>query len=349
MDSNIISNYINYRLKEENINSKLVLESFNFIKSKIKSNSNLLDELTSDIEIIEYIIGEIKSSIDTSYETIASNAYESFLLNNNEDKPDISIYDSILTKFLNLVSYLKNINTPIAYYKPEVSLINDLFQTVFNQLSAFAILISSKLYSQSLALWRTLHESECILKLLIQNEKIKKEYIKHIKYNNYLRNPTAYTKKELDKNFENLKVEMHLHDLKSKDMKKFIEYGYLYFASNYSEKDTNFKLNFRDGLEYLAGLNKYSKVYEGASQVVHSSSSFFYVNEDFCKDLSLTLTYQTLIRITNLYKEYMHNYFSNNIDKLNKVDKLLESVVNISSKLDEDNNINGVLNDEACF
>ena len=349
MDNNVINNYISYRIKDEKIDFKQVIDSFNIIKSKIINSDDILEELSSDIEIIEYIIGEIKSNESDNIETIANNAYESFILNNDEDKPDISIYDTTLTKFLNLVSFLKKINTPIAYYKPEVSLINDLFQTVFKQLYAFATLISSKLYLQALASWRSLHESECIIKLLIQNEKIKKEYIKHIKYNNYLRNSSAYSKSELDKHFEFLKNEMHTHDLKSKDMKKFIEYGYLYFASNYKKDDVNFKLNFRDGLEYLSGLSKYSKVYEGASQVVHSSSSYFYVNENFCKDLSLTLTYHTLIRITSLYKTYMNDYFKNNSKMLNKVDELLNNVTKISNKLDKEINIDGVLNDETSF
>lgn len=349
MEDSILINYLKYRLQNENLNFDLIYSAYNYINNKIKKNKNQIEQFNIDAEIIEYIIGESKGNNTSDYKTIADNAYESFLYNNYDFKPEISIYDPVITKFSNLVSFLKNINTPIAYYKPEISLINDLFQTIFNQLSAFTILISSKLYPSALASWRSLHESECIIKVLIQNEKIKKEYIKHIKYNNYLRNPSAYTKEELDKHFEILKEEMHIHDLKSKDMKKFIEYGYLYFTNNYKSDDTNFKLNFRDGLEYLADLNKYSKVYEGASQVVHSSSSYFYVNENFCKDLSLTLTYQTLIRVTNLYKTYMNNYFKNNVEKSNQLNKLLDLVKNISKSLDEKINIDGVLNDEATF
>ncbi len=344
MENNQFDNYINYRLSLEKTNNDLVISSFNYIINRINNNDQL--QLAMDrLELLEYIIGEVKSSPSSTYEEIASNAYESFLLNKDDEKPEISIYDTILTKFLNLVSLLKSINTPTSYYKPDVSLINDMFQTVFNNLYAFSILISSKLYTSALTSWRSLHESECIIKLLIENEKIKKEYIKHIKYNNYLRNQDAYTKEELDANFERIKKEMASHDLKSKDMKKFIEYGYLYYANNYSSSDTRFKLNFRDGLEYLANLDKYASVYEGASQIVHSSSSYFYANNSFCKKLSLTLTYQTLIRITNLYIIYMKDYFDKNKDKLKEVNRLLEKVIENSKKLDQEIDIEGIINE----
>ena len=344
MPNNRFDNYLNYRLSLEKVNNELVIKSFNYIVNKFNS-SDLLQLTMDESEILEYIIGEVKSSVNDDYIQIANNAYESFILNKEDDKPDISIYDTIITKFLNLVSYLKNINSPMAYYKPEISLINDLFQTVFNNLYAFSILISTKLYTSALTSWRSLHESECILKLLIENERIKKEYIKHIKYNNYLRNQSEYSKAELDDNFNKIKKEMSDHNLKSKDMKKFIEYGYLYYANNYSSSDTRFKLNFRDGLEYLANLDKYASVYEGASQIVHSSSSYFYANNSFCKKLSLTLTYQTLIRITNLYIFYMKDYFESNKNKLQEVNRLLEKVIENSKKLDQEIDIEGIINE----
>ena len=344
MPNNRFDNYLNYRLSLENVNDELVIKSFNYIVKKFNS-SDLLQLTMDESEILEYIIGEVKSSVNDDYIQIANNAYESFLLNKEDDKPDISIYDTIITKFLNLVSYLKNINSPMAYYKPEISLINDLFQTVFNNLYAFSILISTKLYTSALTSWRSLHESECILKLLIENEKIKKEYIKHIKYNNYLRNQSEYSKAELDGNFNKIKKEMSDHNLKSKDMKKFIEYGYLYFAKNYLDSDIKFKLNFRDGLEYLAGLSMYSNVYESASQIVHSSSSYFYANDSFCKDLSLALTYQTLIRITNLYIDYMKDYFLSNPDKLKEVNRLLDKVIINSKKLDNEIHIKELIDE----
>ena len=57
---------------------------------------------------------------------------------------------------------------------------------------------------------------------------------------------------------------MKEHNLKSKDMKKYIEYGYLFGVPNITLNE-DFKLNFRDGVERVAGLSQYSKMYETAS------------------------------------------------------------------------------------
>ena len=44
-------------------------------------------------------------------------------------------------------------------------------------------------------------------------------------------------------------------------MKKYIEYGWLYAIKDV-DKIENFKLNFRNGLEVVAGLDSYSYDYE---------------------------------------------------------------------------------------
>ena len=343
-NNNILDNYIDYRLNlEKEIDKDQVKRIFIIACKELQNNINPVDLVVYQSEILEYVIGEIKGNLTKDENQLAKNAIESFNLNYTTEESTISQYSVYLTKFSNLVSFLKKINKNTVYFNPEVSLINDLFESVFNHLKAFTTLISSNLFSSALASWRSLHESECVLKVLLQNTKIRKVYVEHIKYDNYLRNPNEYTKEELDENFAILKKEMAKHDLKSKVMKKFIEYGYLYYSSNYDPKDTNFKLNFRDGLEALAGLSKYSNVYDGASQVVHSSSSYFYINEDFCRILSISLTYHSTIRITNLYLDYMKNYFDKNPDDLKYIKYLLNELIKISHILDKENKIDSFL------
>ena len=65
-------------------------------------------------------------------------------------------------------------------------------------------------------------------------------------------NDTIPDKEQQDRIFLEMKEEMRGYGLKSKDIRKYIEYGWLYLIAD--KDDPNFKLNFRDGLEKLAGL-----------------------------------------------------------------------------------------------
>ena len=208
-------------------------------------------------------------------------------------------------------------------------------------------MMSLGLYPDGFVSWRTLHESECIVSLLISGgDKVRYSYVKHIAYNNALRNPTFFSKEELDKTFEQLKEEMRSHDLKSKDMKKFIEYGWLYEHPKFDPKDVLFKLNFRDGVEKMSGLSQYNKIYEGASEIAHSSSAFFYVNDAFCKDISLSIVYQSAIRISELYMSYMSDFFNHNPDMKETAELYISDAKLISKYLDGVANTKEVINND---
>ena len=206
--------------------------------------------------------------------------------------------------------FLKNINQRHSLINPTKTLLNDLFQTTFKKIDAFSTMIANKLYTESYVCWRTIHESECIIKLLsCKDEELLSTYVKHIAYNNAYRNPEAFSVEDNDETFDKLKAEMKEHNLKSKDMKKFIEYGWLYKHPSIKNNLEEVKLNFRDGIEKTADLSIYNYIYEGASELVHSSSSFFYVNDKFCKDVSLDMTYRSGIRIFELFHETFKEYF----------------------------------------
>ena len=78
-------------------------------------------------------------------------------------------------------------------------------------------------------------------------------------------------KEEETRVIQQIKDEMQPLNLKSKDMKKYIEYGWM-TAIEDSKNIENFKLNFRDGLEALAGLHNYSKLYMTSSEILHIKS-----------------------------------------------------------------------------
>ncbi len=263
----------------------------------------------------------------------------------NDDS--LPFYDSRVNTLSAAGGFLQMINKPLARTNPTFSLVNDIFASIFRKTSGFCRMFPLGLYSDAFVSWRTLHESECIIKLLIKGgDAIRYSYIKHITYNNAYRNQSSFTQDELDIIFAKLKGEMSAHGLKSKDMKKFIEYGWLYDYPEYDSSNQLIKLNFRDGIERLAGLLEYSKIYEGASEIAHSSSAFFYSNDNFCRDLSLAMAYRTFIRIGDLFLEYMSNYFKIHPKDKQMVLLLLDDVKAMSEKLDQDVDIKKVLIDE---
>ena len=104
---------------------------------------------------------------------------------------------------------------------------------------------------------------------------------------------------------------MKEHDLKSKDMKKYIEYGWLYAVKDIEKKE-GFKLNFRNGLELAASLDSYSQDYEMSSEVAHSSPLLIYSNKIFFKNVTILRSYESFLRLEEIFYSYLKSY--KNID-----------------------------------
>lgn len=67
------------------------------------------------------------------------------------------------------------------------------------------------------------------------------EYVQHIIYDNAFRG-SIQSKERTDEIFIALKADLKSHGLKSKDMKKFIEYGWLYQTPEYKTLEEKGKL-----------------------------------------------------------------------------------------------------------
>lgn len=321
--------------------------------SKIENNTESLWVMSY---FLEAVIGQwhYYELIDNkqgsqSEKLIAERAIDRFFLfyknqTENLSNDNLPFYDARVSTISIAEKYLENINHPLSHINPTFSLVNDIFETIFRKVAGFANMLPLGLYSEAFVSWRTLHESECIVKLLITGgDATRYAYIKHITYNNAYRNQSSFTTEELDDIFIKIKMSMKEHNLKSKDMKKFIEYGWLYEHPKYDPNDVSFKLNFRDGIEKLADLSAYSKIYEGASEIAHSSSAFFYANNTFCRDLSLAMVYRSFIRIAELYLTFMDKYFRLHPSEASKVKEYLEDTKMMSQYLDRVINIDEVM------
>ena len=159
--------------------------------------------------------------------------------------------------------------------------------------------------TEAFSTWRTLHENESIMTCLMKyGEPMFKEYFKHITY--VLAYRRQLPEDEQNKVFVTIKEEMKSHELKSKDMKKFIEYGYLYVVPDFEEKQL--KLNFRDGVEKAAGLETYSKVYEMCSEIAHSSPLLLLSDKTYFMPLTLLNLYESFFRLEKIFESYFRVY-----------------------------------------
>lgn len=207
--------------------------------------------------------------------------------------PTISTLETYLNLMLGIISKFPQNN-------PRETLLVDMATKCMKESKAIIGLLTSGFETEAFSTWRTLHETECILSIISKyGEPVIKSYLKHMNYAIAFRGIIG-SKEETDKIFDQIKSEMKKLELKSKDMKKFIEYGWLTAAKNYNQIE-NFKFNFRDGVEKIAGLENYSKVYEMASEIAHSSPLLIYSRKKYFYFLTILNLFESFFRIEKIF------------------------------------------------
>lgn len=283
------------------------------IKMEIFENANEI----SNIQVINYALGEYLYStygrspeqleafkkdenIKNSMASVVADKYFSLSkLSHKERKltnqffPPMSSLNIYINFMLNIVgNYEKN--------DPSSTLITDLLFKALSISKSILDLLMQGFETEAFACWRTLHECECTLVILSKyGDSAIKSYIKHMNFG-FAFKDSIKDKTEQDKLFYQMKEEMKQYDLKSKDIKKYIEYGWLY-AIDEVKKDESFKLNFRDGLEKVAGLSAYNQRYESSSEIIHSTPLLIYSNKEYFYFITLLSVYESFFRIEEVF------------------------------------------------
>jgi hypothetical protein len=207
--------------------------------------------------------------------------------------PSISTMNLYLNFILGMLSRYKNND-------PKETLIVDILNKGFQMAKCVSSLLENGFETEAFSTWRTLHENECILQVIVKyGQPVIESYLKHMKYGMAFRGALA-TKEETDATFIEIKEGMRQVDLKSKDMKRFIEYGWLLGVPNVMQME-GFKFNFRDGVERVAGLNNYSKVYEMSSEIAHSSPLLIYSRKNYFYLITILNLYESFFRIEKIF------------------------------------------------
>ncbi|MCD8203868.1 MAG: DUF5677 domain-containing protein [Coprobacillus sp.] len=212
----------------------------------------------------------------------------------NKYLPQISTIQVYLNFFLNTLQSLSKNN-------PRVSLVLDIFNKSVKLASTSISLLVEGHESEAFSGWRTLHECECILLILDKyGDDAVDAYNRHILYGQAYRN--FYDKETTDKIFVDIKKQMKDLGLKSKDMKKWIEYGWIKEINALPDEEReSLHLNFRDGVEKLSGLEECSKDYDLSSELIHSTPTLIYKDDLFFYFKTLTCVYSTFFRLEEMF------------------------------------------------
>lgn len=243
---------------------------------------------------------------------------EKMALNN---KIYISRYNPKISTLRLYINFMSKIMEKYSQKDPNSTLIADVLSKAIRIMRCSLKLLEDGFESEAFSTWRTLHEIECILLLLSKyGTPLINSYLKHINYSLAFRR--AIPEEDGDVIFVGLKEEMKKLGLKSKDIKKYIEYGYLIEIPGVLE-DPTFKYNFRDGVEKLAGLSSYSKLYELSSEIAHSSPLMIYSNDETFFHLTLSLLYEAFFRIEKEFSVlYMSNISSDEVNRFLNLRKI---------------------------
>ncbi len=283
----------NYQdIPNPNVLLSYIVSEYIYILSDL-SNENV-EKLLKDEEFLKRMTKSVSDKV-------FYNEYMSY-----KAKPLIDKYHPLISSFRFYLNFVLNEFTIIEGTSEATKLLIDMLKKAFLSCQGVTSLLINGFETEAFSTWRTIHEIECIAKIINDHDYLGEVYYKHIKYNKAFRNEFE-DKDEQQKVINEIKDEMRQHNLKSKDLKKYIEYGWLFSIKNLENDYPTFKLNFRNGVQLLAGLTQYSKLYEMSSEIAHSSPILIYSSKQYFLELSLKCLYETFFRIEELLFNLLKN------------------------------------------
>ncbi len=321
LDRNQFDRVIDLLNNKQSINRDVLFDIYQTTSEGIQGlvDSNILSGVrnVNPLEVLYYCLGEytytfLNSSKEaqdkmaqderyiTSVASVASDKYLSLSMFNHVERKLANKYIPPISSLNLYLNFMLNILHTYKRNDPKATLICDLLNKSVSISRCIVGLLIDGYETEAFSSWRTLHECECTLILLDKyGDPIIGRYLKHMKYGIVFKKEDR-DDEEGNKIFESMKEEMRQLDLKSKDIKKYIEYGWMYEIPGIKD-DEAFKLNFRDGLERLAGLSSYSARYEMSSEIIHSTPMLIYSNKEYFYFVTLLSVYESFFRLEKVF------------------------------------------------
>mgnify|MGYP003327372280 CR=1 FL=1 len=305
----------------DSVNKDYLYDVYSIVVEGLKEidDETILNRVNNinQLEVIQYILGEYLYSViplpkeaREKFETrddfkqqmasVAADKYLSLSFFVSKEKRLANLYIPPMSSLNLYINFMLNFVQNYKQNDPKINLVADLLNKSLSITKCILKLLMDGYETEAFASWRTLHECECTLILLDKYpSKAIPAYLKHMRYGLAFKNVLP-EKEEIDKIFVQIKEEMKVLDLKSKDIKKYIEYGWLTSIADF-KNDTYLKFNFRDGLEALAGLHDYSSRYMESSEILHSTPLLIYSNKQYFYFITLLSTYESFFRLEKVF------------------------------------------------
>lgn len=192
-----------------------------YVKSDLANSSRIFYEyLTKDSITDQEKIDAVSDSMVLKSAVLINEQYDSLVEYRSKSlSKGMHMYSEFSFGLEATLTFMIGLISPYSELNPAKTLLPDLFLKFFSQALGLLRMLNLDLASEAYSNWRTLHEAECVIKLLVEGGKpLQDVYLKHLVYNNAFRHAIP-DEKETDKIFAELKSEMSKHGLKSKDMK----------------------------------------------------------------------------------------------------------------------------------
>ena len=241
--------------------------------------------------------------------SIVADKYLSLSLFNYQEQKIMNKYLPPISTLNLYLNFILNILNNYNQNEPHKTLIRDLLARSTSIARCILSLLVDGYVTEAYATWRTLHECECTLVLLEKyGDPLIKRYLRHMEYG-YAFKAGKDHPEQTSEIFKEIKDGMARHDLKSKDMKKYIEYGWLYAIDEF-KSNPDYKLNFKDGLEKISGVKGYGESYNLSSEIVHATPMLIYPNKDYFYYVTLLSLYEAFFRLESSFVSLFTKHIS---------------------------------------
>ena len=256
--------------------------------------SHLPEELTKKLESDEKYREMLVRDVAV-YIVINEHLNVEKISNTSEYSPEIAAYNMACSYSLYILGSFKGTDR-------RMNGINNLFKKALVTIKSVIHLLAAGNSCDAVILWRHLHELECVLIVLCtKGEDLFFRYVKHMEYFDMEGNPRA---EELQ---QRLSEECKAFGVKERNA--FINYGWLEYVDGFREGfGKEYRLNFKDGLQKIAGLSARHAAYASASKILHPSAWVVTIRDDKFYKFTVFELFRSLINIVTQIKGYVARY-----------------------------------------
>ena len=256
--------------------------------------SHLPEELTKKLESDEKYREMLVRDVAV-YIVINEHLNVEKISNTSEYSPEIAAYNMACSYSLYILGSFKGTDR-------RMNGMNNLFKKAMVTIKSVIHLLAAGNSCDAVILWRHLHELECVLIVLCtKGEDLFFRYIKHMEYFDMEGNPRA---EELQ---QRLSEECKAFGVKERNA--FINYGWLEYVDGFREGfGKEYRLNFKDGLQKIAGLSARHAAYASASKILHPSAWVVTIRDDKFYKFTVFELFRSLINIVTQIKGYVARY-----------------------------------------